>query len=265
MGSNVQVRDVVERAELEEVSALFTDVWKTDEPQVPFALLRALSHTGGMVLGAYGEGRLIGAAVGFCGSDLVRPSLHSHIVGVTGGHRGTGVGTAIKLHQRRWCLDRGIGEMTWTFDPLVRRNAVFNIARLGASGTAYHTDFYGPMDDTYNAGVPTDRVLVRWDLTHHAVTAIAEGAVPPSRDEVALRDHQCVLDVGEDGDPRPGEPPAPGIDVWVRVPLAAHDARAQLPVWRTALRDVMHPLFRAGYQWTHVTDDGWYVLTPPTA
>ena len=46
--------------------------------------------------------------------------------------RGTGIGRAIKLHQREWAAANGIATIVWTFDPLVRRNAWFNIAVLGA-------------------------------------------------------------------------------------------------------------------------------------
>ena len=54
--------------------------------------------------------------------------------------------------------------MTWTFDPLVRRNAWFNIARLGARPAEYLVDFYGPMTDAINAGDPSDRLLMVWEV-----------------------------------------------------------------------------------------------------
>ena len=52
--------------------------------------------------------------------------------------------------------------MTWTFDPLVRRNAWFNIDVLGAQVDEYLVDFYGPIDDAINAGDASDRLLVAW-------------------------------------------------------------------------------------------------------
>ena len=45
--------------------------------------------------------------------------FHSHQVGVRSGGRGTGVGAALKLAQRALCLEQGITEMRWTFDPLL--------------------------------------------------------------------------------------------------------------------------------------------------
>jgi predicted GNAT superfamily acetyltransferase len=46
-----------------------------------------------------------------------------------------GIGYALKLAQRAACLDQGIDEVRWTFDPLVARNGRFNLVRLGAVAT----------------------------------------------------------------------------------------------------------------------------------
>lgn len=189
MDPDVRVRSISDRTGLEALTALFMRVWRTGRPQVPFPVLRALSSTGGMVLGAYAAGQLVGGAVGLCGADPARRGLHSHIVAVDSGARRTGVGTAIKRAQRDWCLARGITTMTWTFDPLIRRNATFNIARLQAVGVSYHPDYYGPMDDGYNAGVPTDRVLVRWDLT--AGSTPAGGAPHAVEGARTAPPHEC--------------------------------------------------------------------------
>jgi predicted GNAT superfamily acetyltransferase len=248
MSADVHLRDLETRTELEDLCALLTRVWRTEGPLIPFSLVRALSHAGGMVLGAYADERLVGGAVGFRSAD--HPGkLHSHIVGVDQPWQGHGVGTAIKLHQRRWCLDRAITKITWTFDPLVRLNAAFNIGRLGAVGISYHPDYYGPMDDAYNTGVPTDRVLVRWDLTKQpAATVPAHRGAP-------------ALDVGEHGRPVHRIATPAGSDVWLKVPRALPTEQAL--AWRHALREVMAPRLAGGYRWTGVTGDGWYLLTPP--
>ena len=49
--------------------------------------------------------------------------------------------------------------MRWTYDPLVSRNARFNLVKLGAVGTEYAVDFYGPMRDGVNDG-ESDRLTV---------------------------------------------------------------------------------------------------------
>jgi len=151
-------------AELRELADLLAAVWgRAGEPPLSHETLRALSHAGAYVAGARRDGGLVGGLVGFLGRDPDgTPTLHSHVLGVLEGARAAGVGYALKQHQRRWALDREIGTVTWTFDPLVRRNARFNLVRLGAEAAAYHPDFYGEMDDALNAGDPTDRLVVRW-------------------------------------------------------------------------------------------------------
>ena len=52
----------------------------------------------------------------------------------------------------------------WTFDPLVARNAWFNLGKLGAVADAFGRAFYGEMTDEINAGDRSDRLVVRWDL-----------------------------------------------------------------------------------------------------
>ena len=74
------------------------------------------------------------------------------------------MGFALKLHQRAWCLDRGITLMEWTYDPLVARNAYFNLSKLGATVAEYLPDFYGVMGDGINRFDESDRILVHWPL-----------------------------------------------------------------------------------------------------
>ena len=97
--------------------------------------------------------------VGFLG---LHPSysLHSHAAGVTAAGTGRGIGFALKQDQRAWALERGIGTVTWTYDPLVRRNAFFNLTRLGARPVEYVVDFYGEMTDAINTGQGSDRFMV---------------------------------------------------------------------------------------------------------
>ena len=78
--------------------------------------------------------------------------------------RCAGVGFELKQHQRRWCLERGVKTIEWTTDPLVRRNAYFNLTKLGARASDYLVNFYGAMTDGLNAGEESDRLLISWEL-----------------------------------------------------------------------------------------------------
>jgi predicted GNAT superfamily acetyltransferase len=141
-------------------------------------LLRALAHAGGTLLGATADGRPVGVTLGFLGwRDGLH--LHSHMTAVLESHRSAGVGYALKLWQRAVCLREGVAEIRWTYDPLVARNAYFNLVKLGATVVAFHVDFYGAMDDTVNAGDHSDRLEVCWRLDSTRVLEALAGRPPP--------------------------------------------------------------------------------------
>lgn len=162
--SRVTLRQLSALDELAQCEELFSDIWGRDpSAAMPVSLLKALSSAGSYVVGAYEDGRLLGACVGFWGSPD-RPALYSHIAGVALGARGRNLGFALKLHQRAASLRVGVRVITWTFDPLVARNAHFNLTKLGARSASYAVNYYGDMPDAINAGAETDRLLVRWEL-----------------------------------------------------------------------------------------------------
>ena len=166
-------------------------------------LIRAIGHAGGYVAAAYDDGDVVGGSLGFLGRHLGAPSLHSHVTGILPGVRRTGLGRAMKLHQRAWAAANGLTWVTWTFDPLVRRNAWFNLGVLGAVVHEYLVDFYGPIDDTINAGDESDRLLVAWAVGDGGPTDVAPPdptgtvAVPTPADIVVLRrtDPAAAVDV----------------------------------------------------------------------
>ena len=103
---------------------------------MPPNLLRALAHSGNYAVGLYDGERMVGASVAFFAAPAER-SMHSHITGVLPDHQSHGLGRVLKQHQREWALARDVGHITWTFDPLVARNAHFNLRVLGTRVTEY--------------------------------------------------------------------------------------------------------------------------------
>ena len=159
----VTIRNLTSPREMASVDTLLQQVWGTADPIANVDLLRAIAHSGGYVAGAHdADGHMIGASFGFLGLHGGELSLHSHVTGILPGVQHTGVGRALKEHQRGWAAERGIAWITWTFDPLVRRNAHFNIAVLGATVAEYVVNFYGRMTDSINAGGDSDRLVVAW-------------------------------------------------------------------------------------------------------
>jgi predicted GNAT superfamily acetyltransferase len=157
----IRMIDEVEQVFL--ASAVLSEVWGGDRTGMPPNLLRALAHAGNYAAGIYDGERMVGASVGFFAPPAAR-SLHSHITGILPRYQGKGLGRMLKQHQREWALERGIEHITWTYDPLVARNAYLNLGVLGAHAVEYLVDHYGPMDDGVNRGDETDRILVDWAL-----------------------------------------------------------------------------------------------------
>jgi len=152
------------------ISDLFDKVWDVKSMVSP-EIMTASLHNGGYGCVVYirvdGQRVVAGAAFALVGKALPGmngPNLHSHAAGVLPEFAGKGIGEMIKRHQWHWARENGFETITWTFDPLVRRNAHFNLVKLGARVIGYHQNFYGELDDGINAGEQSDRVLVRWDV-----------------------------------------------------------------------------------------------------
>jgi predicted GNAT superfamily acetyltransferase len=156
------IREATTLADLAAMRGVFAAIW--GEGGVPeLNLIRAVQWSGGYASVAEVDGAVVGGSFGFLGGEP-NLHLHSHITGVLPGHQDRSIGFELKQHQRRWCLQHAIPRVRWTFDPLVRRNAWFNLRRLGGVVESFHADFYGEMHDLLNAGEHTDRFIVRWDV-----------------------------------------------------------------------------------------------------
>jgi len=152
------------------ISTIFDEVWSVRSMVSPEIMVAAL-HNGAYGAVAWRDGKPVGAAFALVGLPLdgqTMPNLHSHAAGVVATAANSGIGYALKLHQFSWAKQHGFGTVTWTFDPLVRRNAWFNIVKLGTKVLGYHQNFYGELDDGINAGEQSDRLLVRWDIADRA-------------------------------------------------------------------------------------------------
>jgi len=230
-------------------AALFQRIW--GEPLMEAGLLRALAHSGNYVAAVYRDEEMVGASAGFLTAE---GELHSHITGVVPEARGTGVGRLLKTHQRDWSLARDIGTVVWTFDPLIRRNAHFNMHVLGAMPTRYLPDFYGMMKDELNDAAPSDRLYVVWDLR-------APVPPPPGTSEALIGEGAIVLLAPEEDHPA-AFPPAGRL--LVSVPEDVEGLRARHPETtarlRFAVRESLAPAMDAGMRITGITTDGYYVL-----
>jgi predicted GNAT superfamily acetyltransferase len=217
-------------ADTEAMSAFFMQVWADGPEVVPFDLALAAQHVGGYSAIAKLDGQIVGASFGFQGAHDAVPGqriLHSHVTAATV----PGVGFAIKQHQKQWAIENDLDAITWTFDPLVRRNAVFNFEKLGAVGIEYLPNFYGTMTDAINAGDDSDRLFTYWSL----------------RDEVALGQAQTTVE-------------AILVELPADIELLRKTNLAEALEWRARVREVLEPALADGYRVTGVLNRESLVL-----
>ncbi len=263
--AGVRLGELTEFGELQAVCRLYTEIWPSDpnDPPINTELLRALTKTGNYAGGAYDGDTLVGACVGFFGPPAGR-AMHSHIAGVCAGAAGRGVGYALKVHQRAWALARGVRTISWTFDPLVRRNAYFNLVKLAATAVEYLPNFYGGGFDAINGTDESDRLLVRWDLAAGPVTAACAGT-PRHVDARAARSAGAVIGLGRGDGDAPTAGSLDGETVLVAVPPDIETLRRTDPArathWRVAVREVLGALMAEGARPTGFDKAGWYVVT----
>ena len=263
--AGVHIREVGALAELDAIARLYDRIWNRDKnPPLTTELLRAFSKAGNYVAAAFADGELVGACVGFFAAPA-HEALHSHIAGVSPRAQGRNVGFALKVHQRAWALLQGIGEIAWTFDPLIARNAYFNVAKLAADPVEYLPNFYGRMNDGINGADDTDRLVVSWRLDAAPVAGACRGRhrIAP---RAVLRDAAQALAVSASG--APVRAPRSGArTLLVGVPPDIEGMRLSDPAlassWRAALRDVLGGLLADGARVRGFDRAGWYVVSRP--
>ena len=265
--SGVQIRELSDLADLRRFCALVDEIWhpKPGNEPVTAEFLRALAHAGNYVAGAFLGDGLAGVSVGFFAPPAAR-AMHSHLAGVSSRLLGKNVGFTLKLHQRAWALSRGVTAITWTFDPLVCRNAYFNIAKLAARPVEYLPDFYGAMEDDINSGDDSDRLLVHWPLADDSVARAGQG-ISSGADAGGLRaaGASVALDCDSSGFPiiiENGDGPAPTVLVGVPLDIETtrRDNREAAYQWRRAMRQVLGGLLADGGRVTGFDRSGWYVV-----
>jgi predicted GNAT superfamily acetyltransferase len=226
----------------------------------PREVLTALAHSGNVPYGAFDGDEMVGFVLGWAGVDDRGLHVHSHMLAAMPAERHRGVGYALKLAQRAQALDQGIHVARWTFDPLVARNAWFNMGKLGTVADEFQRAFYGEMTDEINRGDRTDRLFVRWELDVDPAPRRAPDGLP------------VVL--AAEGDPvapepvRRGDPTAVGARV--EVPRDHPELRQRDPAlasrWRDASAAALEECFDAGLIVGAFERDGSaYALVPEVA
>jgi predicted GNAT superfamily acetyltransferase len=247
----LQLRAVHVAAELRMVQDVARRTWRFSERELPsIADLVATAHVGGLVAGAFEGGEMLGFVTGLPRLGQSEPCLHSHMLAVVPEAQGRGLSVRLKLFQRRFCLAHGIRLVTWTYDPLLVKNAALNLNRLRARATRYVRDLYGPMGGIYQ-GLPTDRFEVRWRLDPPMAARSARGRpphpsglgeLPRARAGVIPRARRVAVEI-----------PAGAPGLYARQPRLAHRARL-------GLRRLAETLFSRGYAATGIVPGPTHAL-----
>jgi predicted GNAT superfamily acetyltransferase len=191
----IEIRHCSSVAEFAECVRIEHAIWG-ESVAVPVPIFVVAQHSGGQVVGAFQNGKMMGFTLAFTALRAQKLFLHSHIAGVLPAYRDRGVGRSLKLFQRQDALKRGIDLIEWTFDPLDLKNAYFNFTRLGAIARRYIPNCYGVTESPLHAGLPTDRLIAEWWLSSDRVKSVLADDLRPGGatvERIAIADQFTAL------------------------------------------------------------------------
>jgi predicted GNAT superfamily acetyltransferase len=264
--------------DLTAVEALQRAVWPGSETDVvPAHMLITAVHNGGLVIAAFLEDQLIGFVFGFPGLEFTpdgpRPKHCSHMMGIHPDQRDAGIGFALKRAQWQMVRHQGLDHITWTYDPLLSRNAYLNIAKLGAVCNTYRRSEYGDMRDGLNAGLPSDRFLMDWWVnTRRVERRLSKRARRPLKlDDFSKAELHPLYSLQLRGDQLPSPPehfsPLNGNLTLAEIPSDFNTLKnadfALARDWRFFSRELFETAFAEGYIVTDFIYDhsrSFYVL-----
>ncbi len=181
----LRIRELRSPAEFAEASQAAKAAWGFPDLMVPPPPdMITATHSGGMTAGAFEGEDLLGFVHAVPRTNLGRPAIHSHLLAVRPAAQRRGLSVLLKLYQREWCLARGIGLVTWTFDPFMLRNAWLNLVRLGATVPVFLPNFYGRIGGIYG-DLPSDRFEAHWRLESPRVERATLGETSEVKPEEA--------------------------------------------------------------------------------
>lgn len=258
----IEIKTLTALPELAQVIEVQKAVWQSPATTIAESLYWSFVKNGGSVIGAFDGARVIGFVLGFIGlSDTAsgKPArenlkLVSQRMAILPEYRHQGVGYRLKLAQRDYALQQDLDLITWTFDPLVSRNAHLNIRKLGGISHTYLVDYYGTHSPMGLMG-STDRLLIEWWIkAPHTLDRLAMKNSLKNFDAYMLE--ALVLNscpIGSHGFPTPPETPlaAESESVLLEIPYdfnAIFDHAPDLAhQWRQHSRALFNALFEAGY------------------
>jgi len=180
--------------EQDQARKIFDKTWALDAgTEITPNLLQAMVHNGAYLSGAFIDDKCVGATFAFPATNSGL-HLHSHMTAVLDDYRDQGIGYALKINQWLWAKNNNYKEITWTFDPLVARNAKVNLIKLGVGISAYYPSFYGDMPDALNAGDESDRVMASWKVVGEQPVAKSV-IINPDESDTLIKIPEDIVDI----------------------------------------------------------------------
>jgi predicted GNAT superfamily acetyltransferase len=219
---------------------------KIHAPDIQFemAALIALAHNGGLVLGAYDQGQMVGLTASFLGSashDPRRPAmanlkLTAATISTDPVYQESDLAFDLMIKQREFATRLGIRLITWTLDPLDTAFAVVSLGRLGAISNQYVPNYY-----TTNGMSESDRLVVEWWVTNRRVEERLNG----NRGRLSLENY---LDGNAEILSHQTGMATSGFMALMEIPTDIKSMETgMIPAWRDAVRDLASAAFHEGY------------------
>lgn len=146
---------------------------------------------GGFTLGAFIKNELVGFVHHLTAVRNGEIIGYSHMAAISPDFQNAGIGARLKWAQREKALAQGVRFIKWTFEPMLPRNAHFNLNRLGATVSSYAENYYGT-DYHVNFGHPakpigldSDRLFAYWQLDSERVKSFERGEIPEIKSDIA--------------------------------------------------------------------------------
>jgi predicted GNAT superfamily acetyltransferase len=256
-GVDIKVRPIKTLTDLRKCHEIQRETWGyTDLMVFPYTQLISAAHNGGVLQGAYDGPDLVGFVFGYLGMSGAKLYLFSQRMGVLPNYQALGIGAKLKLAQRDQMLRQGIDLIVWTYDPLLGKNAMLNVEKLGGFVRHYARNIYGTVDNPLQVGLSTDRFLLEWELMSRRVRERIRSTTPRplakdwlNKDNYSLVNYVAwegniprpiATDLEQNGDVLLVQIP-PDLNVIKKIDL--NIARG----WRESTRDVFETYFRRGY------------------
>jgi chorismate synthase len=254
----IVIRDIETLEEMREIEELQREIWGVSDLDVlPALALRPQQEVGGILMGAFAEGRMIGFVFGFPGILNGETIIHSDMLGVSSAYRSQSIGYLLKCAQREQALSRGVKRITWTFDPLQSRNAHLNFTKLGVVVDRYLVNYYGETSSFLHR-FGTDRLWVSWLLDSERVVSRVDRKESPKIPDL---DVPALVRVG------PNQEPIVNIDLTDKKAIIEIPGEQNAELWREPTRAAFTRALNAGYviEDFYVTNKktGVYLLTSP--